>query len=96
MSTEYKLNALLSLPPSFTDELSEGNIYTIEKEGTRIMPVETPMEVCDSNYVYLGKVKVTELVLTNKKTRITFEVVKVFTKEESKIFTDTFIFKETT
>ena len=55
------------------------------------MPIGKPMELCTSLYVYVAKVSVEKLVLEENYTTITFRVVKMFSKEESNVFTDNFI-----
>lgn len=91
MSTPFSFNALLSLPEDFSVELELGSSYTIKKEGSRITPFLMPMEICTHDHIYLGKVKVTEIKITKGGTDITFEVVKLFSEEESQVFSTNFI-----
>jgi hypothetical protein len=91
MSTDLKLNTLLSLPANFDEGLEVGGTYTINKSGFRIMPLNIPMELSTQDHKYLGKVKVKELKITIEGTQITFEVIKTFSKEESEVFTKNFI-----
>lgn len=91
MATDIKLNALLSLPENFNKKLKVGNTYDIQKEDFRIMPFNIPMELSTHDHKYLGKVVVKELLINEKGTRITFIVLKLFSKEESKVYTDNFI-----
>jgi hypothetical protein len=93
MSTDIKLNALLSLPKSFNEELIVGKTYTILKSGYRILPLLNPMEISTHDHKYLGKVTVTELRITPQETYITFVVNKLFNPQESEIFTRNFIKK---
>lgn len=91
MSTNAKLNALLSLPVGFSEELTEGKKYTIKKDGYRIMPLGIPMELSDHNHKYLAKVIVEEIRSIPGKSFITFKVMKIFSAEESKMLSDNFI-----
>lgn len=91
MSTSVKLNALLSLPEDFSEELIEGNSYTILKDGYRIMPFNMPMELSTHDHKYLAKVVVEELRTNSEGTFVTFRVIKLFSPEESKTFSDNFI-----
>lgn len=91
MATDFKLNALLSLPENFSEELTVGNTYSIQKEDFRIMPFNIPMELSTHDHKYLGKVKVKELLINENGTKITFEVLKLFSETESQVFTDNFI-----
>ncbi len=91
MATDFKLNALLSLPQDFSEKLVVGKIYTIQKPDFRIMPFNIPMELSTHDHQYLAKVKVKELKINAKGTQVTFEVLKIFSPEEAKVFTDNFI-----
>lgn len=86
MTTPVKLNACISLPDNFFEKLEMGKSYTIKKDGYRVIPLETALEVSDDNNHYLGKAKVVKLQITKAGTEITFEVIKLFSPEESKIF----------
>ena len=92
MSTNLKLNGLLSLPDGFdTSKLVVGKKITIEKSGMRIMPFYNPLELSTSDHTYLGKILVTELRIVKDKTYVTFEVLKLFSSEEQKTYTSNFI-----
>lgn len=91
MSTNVKLNALLSLPENLDQELIEGQKYTIEKDGYRIMPLGIPMELSDHNHKYLAKVIVEEIRSIPGQSFVTFKVLKLFSAEESKVFSDNFL-----
>jgi hypothetical protein len=91
MSTPVSLNALLSLPKDFNEQLFEGNSYTITKSGYRITPLKMPMELSTHDHKYLGKVVVLNLNISEEITEITFKVLKLFSEEESRIFSDNFI-----
>lgn len=91
MSTPLSLNALLSLPKDFTDTLSEGSSYTIIKAGYRITPLKMPMELSTHDHKYLGKVVVLNLNISEEHTEITFKVLKLFTDEESRVFSNNFL-----
>ena len=91
MSTPINLNALLALPKDFNEELIVGKEYTIRKSGYRIMPFKMPMELSTEDHKYLGKAVVTKLEVTEDFTNITFKVLKLFSPEESKVFSENFI-----
>ena len=93
MATELKLNALLSLPEEFDEKLEVGKNYTIQKDDFRIMPFNIPMELCTHNHKYLGKVSVKEILINEIGTRVTFTILKIFSPEESKVYTQNFIVK---
>lgn len=91
MSTPVKLNALLTLNADSFLDLVVGQEYIVKKDGFRIMPFEIPMELADSNFNYLGKVKVIKLVVTPDSTEITFIVLKLFSPEEQLVYKNNFI-----
>jgi hypothetical protein len=87
MTTSVKLNACISLPDNFPQEpLEVGKQYSITKDGYRVIPLGTALEISDDNNHYLGKGKVIKLTITSEGTEIVFEVLKLFSPEESKVF----------
>jgi len=94
MATDLKLNALLSLPEDFKATLEIGKSYTIKKPDMRIMPFNIPMELSTHDHQYLAKVVVKELRIVEEGTFVTFEVLKLFSPAESKVYTDNFIPKK--
>lgn len=88
MTTPVKLNACISLPADFAGQLEVGKSFTIKKDGYRVIPLETALEVSTDDNHYLGKAKVIRLVITKEGTEITFEVLKLFSDEEAKVFDD--------
>ncbi|WKZ30683.1 MAG: DUF2584 family protein [Candidatus Dojkabacteria bacterium] len=91
MSTPINLNALLSLPEDFSETLEIDKVYTIRKSGYRITPIKMPMELSDSDHKYIGKVVVLKLEITAEYTDITFKVLKLFSVEESEVFSRNFL-----
>jgi hypothetical protein len=83
--------ALLTLEPDSNFNLQVGESYTLSKPGYRLIPLEVPMELADSNNKYLGKVKVTRLLVESNHTDITFKVLKLFSPQESEVYTANFI-----
>ncbi len=86
-------NSLLVLPDSQLKKLSleNGSTFVIEKDGERLYPINIPFEFCDKDYRYLGKVIVTRLTIENGKTTLHGKILKIFSPEEAKIFSDNFI-----
>ncbi len=93
MGYQLELNSLLVLPDgSFNpDELKVGEQCSLSKEGERLYPLNIPVEFCDSSYKYIGKCKIIKLTLEKGKTRLEFEVLKLFTPDEAEVFTKNFI-----
>jgi len=92
MGMPLTVNCLLVLPAEFdTAQLRAGETYTIEKDGVRLFPIGVPLEVCTSRHQYLAKIKVTVLTLTPERTVISFIVLKLFSPEESRVYSDNFV-----
>ena len=92
MGYQLEFNCLLKLPKSFNLKSLKANIIlVVEKEGERLYPLNIPIEICDNNYQYLGKVIVTKLTLEKQKTILKIKVLKIFSPQEAKVFTDNFI-----
>lgn len=91
MACITKLNGLLTFEDDFDGVIEPGKIYTVKKSGYRILPYQVPMELADANFKYLGKAKVIKIVVEGDFTEITFEVLKVFSQEESKIYSSNYI-----
>ena len=93
MGYQIKFNCLLTV--SKTDlslqDLVVGQRYNITKDGERLYPLNIPIEVCDDDHVYYGKVAVRKLTLEAEKTSLEFEVLKIFSPEEAKVYTNNFI-----
>lgn len=85
-----KFNWLLRLNPTFDiSMIKEGATLTYTAEGERIFPLNIPIEISDSEATYLAKIVIRKLVLEKDTTTVTFEVLKMFTPEESKVYTET-------
>ncbi len=93
MGYNLEINSLLKVPEGALDlsQLATGSVYELSKEGQRLYPLNIPVELCDHSYRYLAKVKVTELCLSADKTNLKIEVIKVFSEEESEVFSRNFI-----
>lgn len=91
MACITKLNALLTLEDNFVGKIEVGKVYTVKKVGYRILPYQIPMELADANFKYLGKVKVVKILVEGDFTEITFEVLKVFSDEESLVYSQNYI-----
>lgn len=89
-----EINSLLKLPrKNLFDikKLKKGMTITTVKSGERIYPVHVPIEFCDEDYTYLGKLEVTKLTVEKNKTTLKCKILKVFNEGESKVFSENFI-----
>lgn len=71
--------------------IKPGERYTITKEGNRLYPLNIPLEICDQDYRYYGKIAVRRLILETGKTILEIEILKVFTDAEANVYTSNFI-----
>jgi len=88
-----EINSLLKIPKQAFDlsKIKKGEKYGVIKTGERLYPINIPVDICDEKYVYYGKVVIRKLTLEKNKTHLEIEILKVYNKEESRIFTRNFI-----
>ncbi len=91
MTTPIKLMGLLTLEETDKSTFEVGEKYTIVKSGYRMAPMGVPMELADVNFKYIGKAKIIKIVATVESSEITFEMLKIFSPEESLVYTNNFI-----
>lgn len=93
MGYHLEFNCLLVVPNHTLDlaALELGKLYHIVKEKERLYPLNIPIEICDDNYKYHGKVAVRKLTLERGKTSLDIEVLKIFDATESAVYTNNFI-----
>jgi hypothetical protein len=92
MGYTLKFNCLLRLKESFDlSQVVEGERFVYEAEGERLFPLNIAIEVCDYNARYIGKVAVRRLTLEKGKTILECQVLMIFTPEQAKVYTETFI-----
>lgn len=93
MGYSLRFNCLLSVSKQDLDlhSLEVGKRYQIVKEKERLYPLNIPIEICDDEYQYYGKVAVRKLTLETGKTTLEIEVLKIFSKEEAAVYTNNFI-----
>lgn len=86
-------NCLLTVSKTDLDmsTLKVGAHYLIEKKGERLYPLNIPIEICDEDHRYFGKVAVRTLTLKAGKTILDIEVLKVFNKNEADVYSSNFI-----
>lgn len=91
MTTPVKLMGLSTLEETDKTSFEVGEEYTITKSGYRMVPMDVPMELADVNFKYIGKAKVIKVVATVESSQITFKVLKIFSIEDSLVYTNNFI-----
>lgn len=92
MGYVIEINSLLVLPETFPiRDLVEGKSFDVRKDDSRLFSIGIPLEFCDCNYKYLGKVKINWITIEKEHTSLNFTVLKMFSDLESKIFSENFI-----
>lgn len=93
MGYHIELNSLLVVPNKLLDlnSMKVGNGYTLPKDGERLYPLNIPLDICDEDYQYYGKIIIRKLILESSKTTVEFELLKIYSAEEAKIYTNNFI-----
>ncbi len=92
MGYVIEFNTVLKLPDGFLfSNLQKGNVIHVEKSGQHFLALHKPIEFCDSQYRYIGKIEIKKLTLEKDKTVIEAKVLEIFPKEIADIFTKAFI-----
>lgn len=92
MRYAVEVNSLLVLPKDFKiEDLGTDKSFSVTKQGSRLFPIEIPLEFCDSDYRYLGKAKITKATVQKESTELEFTVLKIFSDDESRVYTSNFI-----
>ena len=94
MGYSIEINCLLKIPKKSginLQEIKAGDRHAIQKQEERLYPLNIAIEICDEDYIYYGKAAVRKLTLEKDKTTLEIEILKVFTPEESQVFSRNFI-----
>lgn len=93
MGYHLEFNCLLVVPKTDLNlqTIKVGQRYQISKEKERLYPVNIPIEICDDDYTYFGKVAVRKLTLEAGKTSLEIEVLRLFDANEQAVYTSNFI-----
>jgi hypothetical protein len=93
MGFSLEVNNLLRVPAGTIDMtvIQAGQELSLTKPGIRLYPIDVPIELCDEDYHYIGKVKITKLILGNSETTLSFLVLKVFSPSDAAAFSNNFI-----
>lgn len=86
-------NCLLTVSSADLDlsTLKVGEHYSVVKTGERLYPLNVPIEICNEDHQYFGKVAVRKLVLETGKTTLEIEALKIFDENEADVYTRNFI-----
>lgn len=80
MGLSVIFNWVLQIDP--VDKLEEKRAYEFQKAGNRVFPIETPIDLIDSDRNALAKVKVISFLNSSNATSGKFQVIKIYSGEE--------------
>ncbi len=74
------VNSVLKLSPEqgFPEDLRSTQMYTAQKEGYRILPLDVPVQLVDRQWQAQGEVVIRQLIWENQSTTLKFELVKQY------------------
>lgn len=92
MGSSVKFNWVLQMEPPECLEMERA--YQFEKNGNRVFPIDTPIDLIDLNRTAIAKIKIT--TFTNKRdlTSGLFEVIKIYTGTEKIVLSNYWIENE--
>ncbi|MEK6857883.1 MAG: DUF2584 family protein [Nanoarchaeota archaeon] len=95
MGNPFLLQACLRLnTEEIPKELELGREYTFSKEGHRLYQIKVPMDLRTTDWEFIARVIVTKYSLGDNKTEGIYIPVKLFSAEERKIITKTYVSDE--
>ena len=95
MGNPFLLQACLRLnEDEIPKELELAREYAFSKEGHRLYQIKVPMDLRTNEWEFIARVIVTKYVLGDNKTEGTYVPVKLFSAEERKIITKTYVSDE--
>lgn len=92
MGFEIKFNWALQI--ELVDTLIEGEVYEFVKNGNRVFPIETPIDLISPKREAIAKVHILEFVNLKNETRGKYKIIKIYRDEEKKILTNYWIENE--
>jgi hypothetical protein len=92
MGYHTEINTLLGLPKDFDAvQLEVGKKYTIVRDRERVFPLHIALLLVTSEFQFLGYVVSHSIEIKNFKSKIEFEVISLFSKEEQKLYSENFL-----
>lgn len=75
-----EVNSILKLKPSqgYPDQLKNNVRYTAQKEGYRIIPVDTPIPIVDGEWFAHADIKILKLTWEDGRTTVDFEIDRIY------------------
>jgi len=86
MGFSVKFNWVLQFDP--VDQLEMKQVYDFQKAGNRVFPIETPIDLIDTDRNALAKIKVVSFSNSISDTSGKFEVVKIYSGVEKTVLSN--------
>ncbi len=79
MGYDIRFNWILQLTPKqgFPKTIKQNKIHSFEKDGERIYPIETPLDLMDEERNIKAKIMITEITIIKNKTTGKFKIIEV-------------------
>jgi hypothetical protein len=78
MGMPCEINSILKLNVDYPDRLILGAIHNAEKSGYRIVPIDVPIQLVNSDWQATADVVIRQLVWENQTTKLRFEIVRIY------------------
>ncbi len=86
MGFPIKFNWVLQFNP--TGKLENQCTYAFHKIGNRVFPINTAIDLIDSDRTALAKIKIISFVNSNNATSGEFEVIKIYSGQEKSVLSN--------
>lgn len=95
MGNPFLLQACLRLnKEEIPNPLIVGKEYIFSKEGHRLYQLNVPMDLRSSDWIFFGRIIITEFKVGRNKTEGKFILVKEFSQDEKEIITNAYVSDE--
>ncbi|WP_044617761.1 DUF2584 family protein [Gynuella sunshinyii] len=92
MGFSIKFNWVLQI--DFEIELVPGSSYNFSKDGNRVFPLQTPIDLIDSSRSAIAKIRIMSFKNLLNKTTGEFQVIKIYSGNEKEVLTNYWIENE--
>jgi hypothetical protein len=86
MGFQVKFNWVLQIVCK--NELVTDEEYFFAKEGNRVFPIKTPIDLIDLNRSAIAKIEILEFLNKENKTTGKYKVLKVYSGEEKRVLSN--------
>ena len=92
MGFTTKFNWVLQIQPP--EVLTVDCLHAFRKDGSRVFPIDTPIDLIDLKRTAIAKVKIKSFKNTNSETTGIFEILKIYAGVEKTVLTNYWIENE--